>query len=287
MESGENEFQECIQKLKKQIEVSITYFVVSGKPNKEAHDELYNTFMLRASEAEIFLKLDADMILSHHHILEQMSNYLKSNKPIMRLTVAVHDIISDQLVCGMHAWQNTMTWNSRDSNLYTDRSPLPHGKYAIDYKLIAPAARHCPNPSPFQAFHYGMHRGIKLTDSITLFSSDGVFLPHYNYYKNTVNAYKKEQLYIRILALIGFEVAIAGRLSIDDVNYTNKRANALFLELCGKKPEKELQKIWNSLRSDNKRKLFYYRICRFLLNLNFFFSFPLKGLKKLIIPGKG
>ena len=286
MESGENEFQECIQELNTQTGISVTYFVISDKPNKEAHDELYKTFMLRASETDIFVKLDADMILSHHRVLEQMSNYLKSNKSIIRLTVAVHDIISDQLVCGMHAWQNTMTWNSRDSNLYTDRSPLPHGKYAIDYKLIAPAARHCPNPSPFQAFHYGMHRGIKLTDSIALFSSDGVFLPHYNYYKNTVNAYKKEQLYIRIRALIGFEVAIAGRLSIADVNYTNKRANTLFLELCGNKPKMELQKIWNSLRSANKQKLVYYRMCRFLLKLNFIFTFPSKILHKLITLGR-
>jgi len=286
MESGENEFQECIQELKTQTGISVTYFVISDKPNKEAHDELYKTFMLRASETDIFVKLDADMILSHHRVLEQMSNYLESNKSIIRLTVAVHDIISDQLVCGMHAWQNTMTWKSRDSNLYTDRSPLPPGKYTIDYNLIAPAARHCPNPSPFQAFHYGMHRGIKLKDSIALFSGDGVFLPHYNYYKNTVNAYKREQLSIRILALIGFEVAIAGRLSIKDVNYTNKRAYGLFLELCEQKSEKELSIIWKSLRADNKRKNFYFKICRSLLNLNFFFSYPLRVLQKLIILGR-
>ena len=31
-----------------------------------------------------------------------------------------------------------------------------------DSSNLAPAALHCPDPSPFQAFHYGIHRALKV-----------------------------------------------------------------------------------------------------------------------------
>jgi hypothetical protein len=62
----------------------------------------------------------------------------------------------------MHAYRNTMTWETNDEDLFVDRASVEADAKMQDDEDLAPAAIHCKNPSPFQAFHYGVHKAMKM-----------------------------------------------------------------------------------------------------------------------------
>ena len=158
----ENEFDECIASIKRQSYSDFEHFVIKNLPNKEAHDTLYATFMNRSDEFDLFLKVDADMVIEDKDLFAKIVRKFRSNDWLKDLEIAVYDFFSDQLIWGMHAYRSNVEWKQNKEELFVDLCPVDGSERIADDSELAPAAIHCKNPSPFQSFHCGVHRALKV-----------------------------------------------------------------------------------------------------------------------------
>lgn len=159
--SGENEFDECVESVKRQTYKNVEHIFFKYLPNKEAHNTLYRTFMERADEFDYFLKLDADMVFNTDEALEIILDYFDNNPELDHMVTAVDDRYSDTLIMGLHAFSNRVKWEQNDENLFVDHRPSIPGERKLFWDFPAPLVKHCPNPSYFQAYHFGVHRALK------------------------------------------------------------------------------------------------------------------------------
>ena len=158
----ENEFDECVQSINAQTYRDFDHFIFKNLPNKEAHMTLFQSFLDRKSEYDVLVKIDADMVLASDTLFQDIVDKLQINKWLDLLSIAVHDFFSNQMIWGLNAFCNSVHWNLKDENLFVDIPDVPPEKYLMDDRDLAPAAFHCKNPSPYQSFHYGVHRGLKV-----------------------------------------------------------------------------------------------------------------------------
>lgn len=157
----EKEFPACLAAIRRQTHRNYRHFVIRNLPNLAAHAQLYHSFMARADEFDLFVKIDADMVLQDTRFFEKVIVKFKAHPAMLGLIVAVHDHFSNRLIEGLHIYRSTIRWSQRQDAVFVDAANLPPGKIVYDYDDLAPAAAHCPDPSRFQAFHYGIHKGIK------------------------------------------------------------------------------------------------------------------------------
>lgn len=159
--SGENEYAESVQSLERQSLSDWDLVRYENLPNKQAHDRLYRTFMERAADYRFFLKLDADTVLRDERSLAQFMVLLDVPERDT-LIVDAHDWISDFLIpAGMQGYSNRVRWPVNPDLLMVDHSPIFPGHGYRHYLPPAPVAFHSPNPSPYQAFRYGIHRALR------------------------------------------------------------------------------------------------------------------------------
>ena len=158
----ENEYEECLQSIKSQTYRKYDHYIYKDLPNKEAHLTLFKSFLDQAANYDTLIKVDADMVLLKDTLFESIVRKLAENPQADILSIGVHDFFSDQMIWSLNAYRNTVRWNINDENLFVDRPDVEANKYLFDDKDLAPAAIHCKNPSPYQAFHYGVHRALKV-----------------------------------------------------------------------------------------------------------------------------
>lgn len=87
--SGENEYEESKKSVKEQNYEYIEYRCFENLPNKEAHDRLYKTIMDESSNFDIFIKLDADMILEEKDFILKVVSYFIENDNVDLLSYTV------------------------------------------------------------------------------------------------------------------------------------------------------------------------------------------------------
>jgi len=156
----ENEFSECLSSIYEQTYNNFEHFVIEGKPKKEAHDILYGRFKNESKHFDLMIKVDADMVINDNKLFEKIVKKFEIDDSLEYLVIGVHDFFTDTLINGLHVFRNTVKWSDNGDLLFTDRSRV-NSKHIYDAKELAPAAFHCKNPSFFQSFHYGVHRGLK------------------------------------------------------------------------------------------------------------------------------
>ena len=159
--SGENELDECKQSLSTQTYRHWNQQIIAHRPNKEAHDTLYQKFMSARDQYELFLKLDADMVFIDSKGLQRIVDLFTSSDLLDHAEIAVHDWFSNQLILGLHVFSSKCHWVVNNENLFVDEDPISPTPKQTFYRFPAPLAYHCPNPSPFQSFHFGIHRALK------------------------------------------------------------------------------------------------------------------------------
>jgi hypothetical protein len=225
----ENEFEECIASIHAQEGVDLEVFVIRDKPNKEAHDELYQTFMERAGDFDYFVKVDADMVIKSHDFLSRVAQRMADSPSLIILTMALQDGILGVNVLGMHCYRSTMRWERRKSDLFTDHEDRPPESTRVDWDTYARDITHCGNPSPFQAFHYGLHRGVKLSALIRDCQgkrySRGMHWSYVNRMRwRAILLGKHSVLY----AALGAELALGGAFDSTHIPYQNTHARDVF-----------------------------------------------------------
>ncbi|HHP7239298.1 hypothetical protein [Longibacter sp.] len=159
--TGENEFEQCMQSIRDQTHEDWEHVVYKHLPNKEAHDRLYRTFMDRTG-FDLYVKLDADMVFRSPESLETLVDLFREEPDLDHAILAVHDWASGTLIMGLHAFSDRAEWTASNENLFVDHSPEVPGKRLSTKEPPAPIVDHSPNPSPFQAFRFGVHRALKV-----------------------------------------------------------------------------------------------------------------------------
>lgn len=225
-------------------------FVLEGLAKREAHDALYGTFMARAGEFDLFMKVDADMVIENPSLFAQIVDRFSAAPEMHMLTIAVHDYFSDTLIDGMHTFRSTVKWPLSTDIVYTDRHPVQRKHRVIDTSDLAPAAIHCKNPSPFQAFHYGMHRGVKARVQMERYKRYPLF------YMRHIEATWQHFLRagdVRLgFAALSAELALRGDFDAEHIAYTNPYAQNEFKKRYDSWDAQQVRKATMFLRARNR-----------------------------------
>lgn len=230
--SIENEFEECVEAINRQNYDEFEHIVIQGLPKREAHDRLYGTFMKHAHEFDLFMKVDADMVIENRDLFAQIVARFRDNPRMDLLTIEVHDCFTDSQIDGMSTFRNTVRWKKRDTDIFTDKHAVPLERSVYDSHDLAPAAVHCKNPSPFQAFHYGLHRAMKVREYLQ--ASDP---SRTNVQFHLTNRNRLWQHFLRVsdkrlgFAALATELTLRGDFGAQHIPYTNPFARQ---EFCAK-----------------------------------------------------
>jgi len=242
----ENEFEECKSAINKQTYKNFEHFIFKGLPNKKAHDVLYCTFMERSKEFDVLVKVDADMVIEDKNLFAKIVTKFQMLDSLKDLEIAVYDFFSDQLIWGMHAYRNTVRWQRTEEALFVDACLLKPGENIHDDSELAPAAIHCKNPSPFQAFHYGVHKALKTVQPGRIKVNKVQSRAHWNIVERTRQNFLRTGDRRIGLAVLGAELALKGDIYPCHVSYSNPLLEKLFEQyesLDGSELEHEIARV--------------------------------------------
>ena len=211
--SGENEFEQCKASVRAQTYPHREHVVFKNLPNKEAHDTLYRTFMERADEFQLFVKLDADMVLGEETLLEQIVDYWRRNDGLDHLSLAVRDWYTDDLMEGMHVFSHRVQWHTRAESRFVDHSPVIPGERRNIFDHTAPVVHHSPDPSPVQAFRFGVHRALKVFQPERTLMQYGQMRYQWEIIKKCWRHFERSRDRRLGLAIVGAENVMAGTVT--------------------------------------------------------------------------
>jgi hypothetical protein len=259
----ENEFDECVAALGRQTLQSFDHFVIQGVPNREAHDQLYQRFMNNAQEYDLFIKLDADMIIISEQLFSSIVDRFEHEANMDLLTIMVQDFFTGRLIQGLHTFRSTVQWSQRADDVFTDAHSIPRNRTVVDDNDLAPAAYHCKNPSDFQAFHYGLHRGVKVRQALLVSKKQPVQLvTRLQEIVDIWNRYKQLGDRRLGLAALGAELGIRGDFTSDHINYTNPYAAQVYEERYSGWDEETIQREVRRLRLRNLLRMPWFEAMR-------------------------
>lgn len=241
----ENEYEECIKSIKKQKDSVFDFIVIKNLPNKKAHDKLYTTFMENKDNYDLYIKIDADMILISDFFLKRISKFFHDNPCINHYTIPVHDFFTNREVYGLHIYRNNVKWVLNSDQIFVDRTDTNTEEFFDDGRF-SPVALHAPNPSLFQAFHFGLHKAVKFTQygSASFFIEPSV--EHWQNISYLLKNYKNKKKLTLQYALAGCYFAMRYKMAHENINFNDNYALKLY---------KKLQKI-----KTNKLKYFIINI---------------------------
>lgn len=227
LHSGENEFERCKESIARQSYENITRRVFSGLGKKEAVATLMETF--QQSDCEILIKIDADMVLLSESFVERVVEVFLANPGVTLCQMAILDFFSGGPMQGINAYRKSVNWRtSNQDRLFTDKTRVPASERLVVWSTFCRDAIHSPDPSPFQAFHFGVHRGIKVLQPLSDKYEVDRAEEQLAYLEQTWEHFTCRKDRRLVLACLGFELAIAGRFSVEHLDYTNPRLREEF-----------------------------------------------------------
>lgn len=263
----ENEFEQCLAAIDQQTHPAYDRFIISNLPNKEAHDRLYETFMKHANKVDLFVKVDADMVLSRKTFFEELVARFIREEHLKHLQIALDDWFTDRRIMGLHAYRNDYRWVRNDELHFVDTvaNGIKTVKTVNDRSILAPAAIHCPNPSPFQAFHFGVHKAVKVLQRGRNERHLGFSCTHWGHFACLESHYYRKKDFRLGLAVAGFLHAIQNLYEPSHVDFActeTKMAFEHYQNLQESKLNRELRSLglyaWSALPHALRYELAYY-----------------------------
>ena len=242
---GENEYTQCLDMLHRQTYTHWEQVVFRDLGNKEAHDNLYRYFVSHRRDFDLFLKLDADMVFRVTDSLERLVELFKSVANVDHLQTPVLDWYSGLLLPALHVYSNRVTWGENSDELFVDPFPTIPGKRMSWSDEPAPFVYHSPNPSPKQAFLFGVHRAVKaLQPERRMFNrAQGMF--QWKVLKAVWERFAETLDYRLGLCLYGAELVFQGKLThLDYVD--GKRGVVQYSNLSSKELVRMLTRRWGN-----------------------------------------
>jgi hypothetical protein len=139
--------------------------------------------------------------------------------------------------------------------------------------VLAPAAFHCPNPSHFQSFHFGLHKISKVMQN-------GIDQKKYssanNHIKNIIEILKifnRDNALSHTYALAGVLTGIEIKVDHTYINFNNEKMVKAFLDL-EKKENETIQSIihWTQTLPKNEVLLHNYFLLKYFHKRNLFIT---------------
>src|SRR5918992_979837 len=158
---GENEKSDAIAALKAQTYSDWDFFLIEDKPNKQAHEELYDRFAQSKLQYDLFLKLDADTVFIRTSALQEISDLFHATPDIVGAGIDLIDFYSNSLIPSLAVATGGVEWPRHTDNLLVDSYTRATGRILRVSDERKAVAVHSPNPSPLQAFRFGVHRALK------------------------------------------------------------------------------------------------------------------------------
>lgn len=224
----ENEFKQCIESIELQTYKNFEYYVIEGLPNKEAHTMLYNTFMASAGEYDLFVKIDADMVICKSTFFENVVEYFADHPNVDDLEIKVKDFFINDLTYGLHVYSNRVKWINKRENLFVDRVINKYNKHHFGDSSLEPAAYHCPDPSAFQCYHFGLHKAVKFLQYRKEDFVKSASNSHWNNILKVGKNYSQTGDIRLAIALTGAIDAIFKRYTAENVDYQDQKVKVNF-----------------------------------------------------------
>lgn len=205
LHSGEAEFDACLRAVREQVGVVVVHHVISGMPELDAHNQLWQAWNATRSDYDMFVKVDADTVLRGKTVLAQLATLFARRDGPRVAQIPLHDFFTDRSIMGLNVFSKEIEFLQGDSDaLYADRVRFtPCQRFTFDEVLpLAPIGWHAMFPHARQAFFYGYHRMLKR---------------QYCVLRDLACAWRKAGDAARCNALIGAVAALCVQLK--DVNY--------------------------------------------------------------------
>ncbi len=249
--SGELQVTHCLRSLIGQSGVDLGYFVVAHRSKVDAHNLLYRFFETHGGHYDALIKLDADMVISASSFAFDAVEALRLEQTKTQLIVPVWDYFTDRPLVGLHVYRPGMRWSTRMEPLFTDANGLAANESKVLRSFAPQAILHAKHPTPFQAFHFGAHRGLKLRAAL----DDGRSAYARSHLRNLLRI---RQLAAqtpdspRSLAYLGFVLALRGDFENETVSYTDPTLEDYFFNdptlSIPKMAYRSATQVWTSLR---------------------------------------
>ncbi len=224
MYSGETELDECVEALRDQKYCYRSQFIVEHLPEIAAHDQLYKQFMHHSGEYDLFLKLDADMVLSDRDKLGAAVALFEQSPNLDHAVFTVQDWMTSSPVIGIHMYRSRVRWTQRGGQSLVDSPPELQGQRRhFTRGHPSPLANHSPDPGPAQAFRYGLCCALKAFQ----IGPNGVrpmqAIMHWRRLRRLWRRFDMVRDPRLGLALLAVEHALTHDMSPESCNYTNPR----------------------------------------------------------------
>ena len=168
LHSGEQEFEQSKKMIALQEGVTVKHHIISGLPEAEAHQTLWDDWSQSKEDFDLFVKIDADTVLNGPDALEKVAKLFCDNPDATGAQIPLSDYYSDKLIIGLNCFTPEVVFNRVHSKMNPDRVDSNHRIILRggDVSSVSPIGRHGLDPCPRQAFFFGYHRAIKKQKSI-------------------------------------------------------------------------------------------------------------------------
>jgi hypothetical protein len=215
MYCGEGDYSKCLEAIAAQDGVVIKHISISDLPEKDAHNKLWQSWRDVKQDFDMFVKIDADTVLTHRTVLLEFWKMMQKNPRITGIQAPLLDYFTDGHINGLNCFSPKVTFRDSADELFCDR------QVDIDHDIVIksegvppplrPAGFHCYHSSPVQAFHFGLHRALKNQTQV-------IELVH--------QAWKRYNDRLRALAFIG--ATYAPVFNVGGFNYKDERFQNVF-----------------------------------------------------------
>jgi hypothetical protein len=237
LHSGENEFELCKASVARQRYPNLKHVVISGLPKKQSVATLMERFA--SSGFDLMIKLDGDMVLLDDDFVSRVVEIFQSDPDLELVQMAVLDFFSGEPMQGINAYRRSIEWRSeRQDALFTDKTFVDKSKRLVTWAPFAHSAIHSPDPTPFQAFHFGVHRGVKVLQPLSATFNTDQGAEQTLYLEKTWEHFKVRRDPRLGFACLGFELALSGRYGLEHLDYSNPALDQAFEEFSGYSPAK-------------------------------------------------
>jgi hypothetical protein len=221
MFSNENEFSNSCTSLFSQTNVEIDHCIIHGKRELQAHQALYKKWNEVKKDYDAFIQLDPDTVLYNSNTLRDMYDrltiYHSQSQNYTSIQCALDDFFINQPIYGLNMYLPDVIFNMPTDEVHCDRSTLNNRTFCEADAV----GSHCSNPTFKQAFHFGLHRGLKNK-------------LHQRY--DCESVFKKLGDDRRCMAILGFDMSHKFRLN-EKTSYVDEEFETAYIIACTKLSE--------------------------------------------------
>ena len=156
---GENEFDLCLEKINAQKGVKISHSIVHNMPILEAFEHMYSSWTNVKDRYDLFVQIDADIILKTDYTILNIYNTIKDTKYNV-ISYPVFDHFTNTNIWALNSYKNSIVFPKLKNKYRPDMEFTNAVRYPTTLDM-PPVADHAPYPHPKHAFHFGWHRELR------------------------------------------------------------------------------------------------------------------------------